>query len=184
MSQKKRAVFLDRDGVLNRCVVRDGRPYPPAGMDQMEILPGVAQGLEKLKKLGLLLIVVTNQPDVAAGKQPRHVLDAFHKYLMDNLVLDEIRACIQLDSIACRCYKPKPGMLLDAAADFGIDLSTSYMVGDRWRDVGAGRNAGCYTVFVDYHYSEQRPDRPDAVFESAAAALDFIRNREEARGRT
>ena len=141
----RRAVFLDRDGVLNRPVVRNGKPYPPDTLEDFELLEGVPEALNSLSEKGFLLVVVTNQPDVARGTQSRDVVDQMHALLTQQLPIDDIRACFEEDSSSCRCYKPKPGMLIDAANELGIDLSSSYMVGDRWRDVGAGLNAGCDT---------------------------------------
>lgn len=159
----RRAVFLDRDGVLNKAFVRNGKPYPPTTLDEFEILPGVAEALGTLSRAGFLLIVATNQPDVASGKQRREVVEAMHKKLRDALPLDDIKVCYELDSPASTRYKPKPGMLLEAAHERGIDLSRSYMVGDRWRDVGAGRRAGCFTIFIDRGYAEPLAEAPDAT---------------------
>lgn len=176
-----RAVFLDRDGVLNRAFVRDGRPYPPDRIEEFEILPGVPAALDKLKRAGFLLIVVTNQPDVATGRQRREIIDAFHDILRSRLPIDQVRSCFEVDSATCRCYKPKPGLLLDAADEFGIDLSRSYMVGDRWRDIGAGKAAGCYTLFIDRHYDEPLREAPDLVVNDLAEAADHILSREKIR---
>jgi len=170
----RRAVFLDRDGVINRAIVRDGRPSPPAGVDHVEVLPGVPQALLRLRAAGYLLIVVTNQPDVARGTQSRAAVEAIHKRLAAELAIDDFLVCYHDDVSACECRKPKPGLLFDAAGEHGIDLDASVMVGDRWRDVEAGRRAGCRTVFVDYGYSEQRPDAPDVVVSSLEEATTWI----------
>jgi len=169
-----RAVFLDRDGVINRAPVRLGKPYAPGVLAEMEILPGVADALEQLHRASFLLIVVTNQPDVARGTQTRDVVEAMHAFLQATFPLTEIIACYE-DGDLCPDRKPNPGMLLKAAAQHDIDLSTSFMVGDRWRDVEAGRRAGCQTVFLDYQYEEQRPD-PPATFTCAdlPAAANWI----------
>jgi D-glycero-D-manno-heptose 1,7-bisphosphate phosphatase len=156
---RNRAVFLDRDGVLNRAVVRDGRPYPPATVEEFEILPGAAGAARRLRDAGFLLIGATNQPDVARGTQRREVVEAMNDRLMAAMPIDEIRVCYE-DGDDCPRRKPNPGLLLEAAAAHAIDLSASYMVGDRWRDVEAGRRAGCRTVFIDRHYDERRPDPP------------------------
>ncbi len=174
---ERRAVFLDRDGILNRVELRDGKPYPPRELTREIITPGIGPALARLKQKDFLLIVATNQPDVVTGKQSRAALEAFHALLKTLLPLDEIRVCMELDSPECRCYKPKPGMLLDAAKAHGIDLSASYMIGDRWRDVGAGKAAGCFSIFVDYGYHEKRPDQPDAVVADPLAAIDFVLSR-------
>ena len=170
----ERAVFLDRDGVLNAAVVRQGRPYPPIRVDDLEILPGVRPALEDLKRAGFLLVVVTNQPDVRRGAQTRAAVDAIHDRLRAELPIDAIYCCFHDDDDACGCRKPAPGMLLEAARERGIDLAASFMVGDRWRDVEAGAAAGCRTVFVDYAYSERRPQTFDRNVSSLAEAAAWI----------
>jgi D-glycero-D-manno-heptose 1,7-bisphosphate phosphatase len=155
----KRAVFLDRDGVLNRVVLRDGKPYPPANLAALEILPGVSQALQLLHEAGWLLIVVTNQPDVARGKILLADVEMINNYLLDHLPIDEFRTCYHDTDDGCNCRKPLPGSLLAAANEHGIDLSSSFMVGDRWRDVEAGERAGSKTIFLDYGYNEKQPER-------------------------
>ena len=154
-----RAVFLDRDGILNRAFVHQGKPYPPRSLDEFEILPGVTEALERLRLAHFLLIVVTNQPDVSRGTQIRSTIEAMHKCLKSRLPLKEIIVCYEDDETSPE-RKPNPGMLLQAADRHHIDLTSSFMVGDRWRDIEAGRRAGCQTIFVDYHYTEPRPDPP------------------------
>ena len=170
----RQAVFLDRDGVINRAIVRDGKPYPPATVEEFEVLPGVHDSLRRLKEAGFVLIVVTNQPDVARGLQRRDVVEAMHGRLMDQLPLDDIKVCYETDGPASTCYKPKPGMLLDAAGEHGLDLRRSYMVGDRWRDVGCGRAAGCFTIFIDRGYAETLTDTPDATCAGLPQAAAII----------
>lgn len=172
-----RAVFLDRDGVINRAVVRDGKPYPPQTVEALEILPGVADALASLREAGFRLVVVTNQPDVARGTQSREVIEAMHARLMAELPLDECRVCLHDSGDGCRCRKPRPGMLEDAAREAGIDLTASYMVGDRWRDVDAGRAAGCTTIFINYGYDERQPERPDQTVSTLAEAAAWILRR-------
>jgi D-glycero-D-manno-heptose 1,7-bisphosphate phosphatase len=169
-----RAVFLDRDGVLNRAVVRAGRPYPPASVEALEILPGVAEGLAALRAAGYLLLVVTNQPDVARGTLPRAAVEAIHRELLARLPLDGILCCWHDDADGCACRKPRPGLLREAARSRGLDLPASFMVGDRWRDTEAGQAAGCRTIFIDHGYQERRPDRFDARVASLAEAAAWI----------
>lgn len=169
------AVFLDRDGVLNRAIVRDGKPYPPGTADEFQIAPDAAEALRALKDAGYKLLVATNQPDVAKGRTTREEVEAIHRLLQAQLPLDEIFVCYHADGDACACRKPKPGMLLDAARKHGVDLGQSFMVGDRWRDVEAGQNAGCRTVLIDWGYDERRPARPaDATVHSLAEAAEWI----------
>lgn len=174
-----RAVFLDRDGVLNRPIVRSGRPYPPETLEQFEIYPDACAALTSLRRAGFRLIVVTNQPDVARGSQTRHRVEAMHARLRETLPLDEIRVCYHDDG-ECQCRKPLPGLLL---ADSTIDASGSFMVGDRWRDIEAGRNAGCTTIFVDRGYEEGCTVQPDVTVCSVAEAAAWIRDYAKTRQR-
>ena len=168
------AVFLDRDGVLNQAVVRDGVPHPPADVSSLRILPGAVEACATLRKAGLLLIVVTNQPDIARGTTSWEDVQALNRRLSELLPLDEIRVCPHDDRDGCDCRKPSPGLLLAAARERGIDLRRSVMVGDRWRDIESGERAGCWTVFVDHGYSERRPDRPDHTVRSLEEAVPWI----------
>ena len=171
---KRRAVFLDRDGTLNGSVIRDGKPFPPQTLPALEILPGVKQALLALRRAGFLNIVVTNQPDVGTGRQTREIVESMNDYLCDRLAIDDIWSCYEPDSDTNMHYKPKPGMLLEAAQKYHIDLNRSFMIGDRWRDVGAGKAAGCYTFFIDYGYQERQPDAPDAIVRSLPEAATAI----------
>jgi len=177
LTPMRRAVFLDRGGVLNRAVVRDGKPHPPATLDEFEILPGVPEALRSLDEAGFLLVVATNQPDVARGLRGREVVEAMHRRLREELPLDDIKPCDEVDGPDSACYKPRPGMLLDAAGDSGIELSRSYMVGDQWRDVGAGKAAGCFTILIDRGYAESLIDPPDAVCADLPDAAALILRR-------
>jgi D-glycero-D-manno-heptose 1,7-bisphosphate phosphatase len=169
-----RAVFLDRDGVINRAIVKHGKPYSPATLDEFELLPGVEQTIRSLRAAGYLVIVATNQPDVATGVQRREVVEAMHGKLRAAGLCDDIKVCYHTDADACYCRKPKPGMLLEAAREWQIDLARSFMVGDRWRDVAAGKAAGCYAFFIDYEYRERSADNPDAVVGSLQEAGRLI----------
>jgi len=170
----RRAVFLDRDGVINAAIVRDGKPYAPLSQDEMRILDGVPQALAQLRAAGYLNVLVTNQPDVANGKTTRAVVEQMHSRLVQELPIDAVKVCFHDDADNCACRKPKPGMLLEAARELGIDMAKSYLVGDRWRDVGAAQAAGCNALFIDYSYRERRPDQPYVAVKSLAEAAAFI----------
>lgn len=176
------AVYLDRDGVINRAIVREGKPYAPASLAELEILPGVPEALIALKEAGYWLLVVTNQPDVARGAAPRAVVDSMHDWLKSKLPLDAVLTCFH-DGDQCDCRKPKPGLLLGAAREFCIDLSGSFMVGDRWRDIEAGKIAGCQTVFIDYGYDEKRPESYDFRVGSLREATQMILGSHRCSGR-
>ena len=166
-----RVVFLDRDGVINRSFLEDGVPHPPPTIDSLEILPDVPDALARLQRAGFRLIVVTNQPDVARGKQTREAVEAMHAQLLARLPLDEIRVCYHDDADACVCRKPQPGLLTQGAP---VNFSASVMVGDRWRDIEAGRRAGCATVLVDYGQTEPLRNQPDAHVSTLGEAADWI----------
>jgi D-glycero-D-manno-heptose 1,7-bisphosphate phosphatase len=168
------AVFLDRDGTLNASVVRDGRPYPPATPAEMTLLDGAAEACAELSAAGLPLIVVTNQPDIARGTTDRATVDAINARLADLVRIDEIVVCPHDDADRCACRKPKPGMLLEAAQRRGIDLARSVTVGDRWRDVEAGRSAGTHSVFIDQGYDERRPEHPDLTVAALKESVQWI----------
>jgi D-sedoheptulose 7-phosphate isomerase len=169
------AVFLDRDGVLNRAMVRDGKPLPPPGLNQLEILPDASPALTELKSHGFGLYVVTNQPDVSRGSLTRGEVEAMHAKLAASLPVDDIFVCYHDDADHCACRKPQPGMILEAARKHNIDLAHSFLIGDRWRDIEAGHAAGCKTILIDYGYRERRPAQPpEAVVHSLREAADWI----------
>lgn len=177
--RQRRAVFLDRDGVINRPIIHHGKPYPPTRLKELEVLPGVREALARLRDAGFRLVVVTNQPDVARGTQRREVVDAIHAWLAAALPIDEFRVCAHDEDDECACRKPKPGLLEAAAEERDINLTASFMIGDRWRDVEAGRRAGCTTIFIDQGYDEQRPENPDVIVQSLSAAVDWVLSRKE-----
>src|SRR5258708_5286653 len=174
-SQLRPPVFLDRDGVINRAVVRDGKPFPPSSLEELEILPQVASSLLDLKAHGFALIVITNQPDVARSAQTREAVESIHDTLTSSLPIDDIFVCYHDDSDHCACRKPNPGLLFEAQRKHNLDLSRSFVVGDRWRDIDAGHNAGCKTVLIDYGYKERKPEQPpEATVRSLREAADWI----------
>jgi len=170
----KRAVFLDRDGVINRAVVQDGKPFPPRSVTELEVLPDAKDALLRLRDAGYMLIVVTNQPDVARGTQSRSQVEEINARLASELAIDEFMVCYHDDAAGCACRKPSPGGLLDAAERHQVDLTKSYIVGDRWRDVEAGQRAGCTPFFIDYGYSEREPQPPFLRVRSLAEAAEQI----------
>ncbi len=175
----RRAVFLDRDGVINRAIVRDGKPYPPSNVDELEIVPGAAEALARLRDAGYHLVVVTNQPDVARGAQTQQSVEEMHAALVKGgLAVDSFKVCYHDDADRCDCRKPAPGMLVATAREEGIDLAESFMVGDRWRDVEAGQNAGCTPVFIDHNYAERKPAQPYVRVGSLVEAVDWILSQE------
>lgn len=174
MTASARAVFLDRDGVLNQTVVRNGCPFPPQSLGEVTILPGVKKACRKLREAGFLLIVATNQPDIARGIATAESVAGINEYIQSELGIHEFRVCPHDNLSRCGCRKPEPGMLIEAAQKWNIDLAASFMVGDRWRDIEAGQRAGCKTAFIDYNYNERRPIWMNVSVTSLNEASDWI----------
>jgi D-glycero-D-manno-heptose 1,7-bisphosphate phosphatase len=170
------AVFLDRDGVLTEAFVRDGVPTPPRTLAEFRVLPGVTEACSALRRVGFVLVAVTNQPDIARGTHARAEVDEMNQRLCSLVPLDEICVCPHDDADGCTCRKPKPGMLLDAADRLGLDLARSFSVGDRWRDIEAALRAGVTAIHVDRHYNEQPPSGAHAVVADMPEAAAWIRD--------
>ncbi len=169
----RRAVFLDRDGVINRGVMKAGRPFAPSHLDEFEILPGVPEALADLRAGGFLVIVTTNQPDVSRGAVPQEQVEAIHAFMRERMAIDEVRVCYHDDSHRCACRKPMPGMIFAASVAHEIQVGASFMVGDRWRDIGAGKNAGCATILVNA-FPERTRIEPDIELSDLPAAARWI----------
>jgi D-glycero-D-manno-heptose 1,7-bisphosphate phosphatase len=176
--REPRAVFLDRDGVINRTVFRDGKPRSPSLASELEYFPGVPEAVRSLRGAGFLAIVVTNQPDVARGWLALAEVEAMNRRVREELEVDGLKVCFHVEKDCCECRKPKPGMLLEAAREHGIDLSASYMVGDRYGDVKAGATAGCRTILVGPGDAQGDAPTPDARVESLAEAAQWILGQE------
>jgi D-glycero-D-manno-heptose 1,7-bisphosphate phosphatase len=168
------AVFLDRDGVLSRAIVRGGRPFPPRRLAELELLPGVPESCRTLKQAGFKLVMVTNQPDVARGLVTAEEIALMNSRVAAQLELDLVRVCPHDEGDGCACRKPRPGMLVSAAEELGVALPGSVMVGDRWRDVESGQRAGCWTVFIDQGYAERQPEQFDLRVSSLAESVEWI----------
>jgi D-glycero-D-manno-heptose 1,7-bisphosphate phosphatase len=170
------AVFLDRDGVINRALERESKPYPPRSPAEFEILPEVPAACARLKQAGFLLVVVTNQPDVGRGTLEKEIVETIHAEMCRQLPIDRVEVCYHSGQgqSDCDCRKPKPGMLLRAAKELGIDLARSWMVGDRWRDIDCGHAAGCRTIFIDRGYAEALKQPPNFRAKNLLAAAEII----------
>jgi D-glycero-D-manno-heptose 1,7-bisphosphate phosphatase len=168
----KPAVFFDRDGVLNQTEVRNGKPYAPKTLEDFKIFPEAKKIIEDIKKAGFLVIVVTNQPDVGNGLVSKEIVETMHRKMQQELMLDAIKVCYHAQSEGCYCRKPKPGMLLEAASEFEIDLTQSIMVGDRIGDMVAGKAAGCRTIFIDYQYAETQSIEADLQADLIVTTLE------------
>jgi D-glycero-D-manno-heptose 1,7-bisphosphate phosphatase len=174
----QRAVFLDRDGVLNRPVVRNGQPYPPSRVEDFELYDDVAEGCARLKAADFILVVITNQPDVGRGMQSRDAVEAMHVKMQSALPsLDCIEICYHAGERygePCDCRKPRPGMILQAAAELKIDLGASYVIGDRWRDIDCARAAGCRAIFIEHGYEESLREAPDFTVAKFGDAVNVL----------
>ena len=167
---RRSAVFLDRDGVINRSLVRDGKPYAPRRLADFRLLPGVTRAVDKLRAAGFLIVVVTNQPDIGNDLVDAPIVDAMHARLRAKIRIDSIMVCPHRQDAGCACRKPKPGMLLGAAARYDVDLGASYMIGDRYKDVEAGRHAGCRTVWIRVTGQDSREPSGPADYEAPTLA--------------
>jgi D-glycero-D-manno-heptose 1,7-bisphosphate phosphatase len=172
---RARAVFLDRDGVINRPMVRDGKPYPPGSVEEFEIYPEVAEACAAMKHAGYLLVVVTNQPDVGRGAQSLAVVEDMHAKMCQSLPIDRVEVCYDPGTgEGSTFFKPAPGMLLRSAGELSIELKASFMVGDRWRDVDCGTAAGCQTIFIDRGYNERLRCQPHYTVFNLLEAVQVI----------
>jgi D-glycero-D-manno-heptose 1,7-bisphosphate phosphatase len=167
------AVFLDRDGVLIEEIVRaDGEAYAPTELQDFLIFPDAAAQVARLHQAGFACVVVTNQPEIARGLLDPTILETMHDQLRETTSVDAIMVCPHVDADACECRKPLPGMLLDAATQLDIAVDQSFLVGDRWRDIDAGRAIGCTTVLIQRSYSHC--STADVTVDSLADAVDWI----------
>jgi D-glycero-D-manno-heptose 1,7-bisphosphate phosphatase len=160
--------------VINRPIVRDGKPYPPRSLEEFELLPGADKACQLLKEAEFLLIVATNQPDVGRGELQREAVEAIHTAMLKQLPIDRVMVCYHAGAKfddPCDCRKPHPGMLLNAAKELRIDLARSFMIGDRWRDIECGARAGCQTIFIDWGYKERLALVPDRMAYELAVKL-------------
>src|ERR1700722_7413203 len=177
-----RAVFLDRDGVINRPLIHSGKPYPPSSLAEFEILSGVAEACQLLKRRGFALVIATNQPDVGRGTLSREAVETIHGWLLQQLPIDRVMTCYHGGAAyadPCACRKPQPGMLFQAAETLNINLAESFMIGDRWRDVDCGFNAGCKTIFIDRGYEEKLKRDPNFRAHDLLGAAQLIEQLEQ-----
>lgn len=172
----KPGVFLDRDGVINEPIIRNARPYPPCNISELVIISGAKAAIEMIFQLGFEVVVVTNQPDISRGKTNASVVDEINHQISRETGIHHFRICPHDDSDQCKCRKPLPGLILNAATELEIDLSRSFLVGDRWRDIEAGNRAGCKCIFIDYGYDESKPQGDFVTVGSLMEAVAQIRS--------
>lgn len=170
---RKKAIFLDADGVLNKAIIKDGKPVAPINLAELEIPNEVKPCLDKLKAAGYLLICVTNKPDIEDGLMTQPDLDAIIDKMRRYLPIDDIFICYSRNA---DCFKPKPGLILEATHQYDIDLTLSYTIGDRWSDVAAGQNAGTKTIWINRNYIYEKIPNPPADYtaKSLKEATEWI----------
>ena len=172
--KSNRAIFLDRDGVLTISTVRDGKGYAPVSLDQFRFYPGVINCVKRIRGLGFIPVLVSNQPDVANGLLSIQVLEQMNQKIREELDITEINNCTHNNENQCLCRKPKPGMLFNSAMKLKIDLNQSWMIGDRDSDISAGMAAGCKTIFIDRNLRAESGELAHLVCDSLEKAIDFI----------
>jgi len=163
---KNKAIFFDRDGIINKSIIRENKPYPPKDLSEFVFVEGIKFLISQLKQKNYLLFIITNQPDVSRKTQTKENVETINKYIQSNLPIDEIFTCFHDDKDNCECRKPKSGMILEAAKKYNIDLKKSWVIGDRWKDIESGNNAECKTIFVDYCYDEKLKSKPNYIVKS------------------
>lgn len=172
----RRAVFFDRDGVILKPMVENGVPRPPYSVAEYKeksgLVPGARAAVAAARAVGFLAILVTNQPDLTYGKITKEDFEYIQGEVAA-LPFDDIFICFHAREERCNCKKPKPGMLLEAAKKWHIDLARSFMIGDTASDLGAGRAAGCKTILLDYSYNQDltTDDRVENITEAITRVL-------------
>ncbi len=177
IDQNLKAVFLDRDGTLNRAILRGGLPFSAKNVDEVELLPGVTTAVDMFKEMNYMPIIITNQPDVARGFITQRASEEINYLIQEKLKINHSYICFHDDSDNCICRKPKAGLIIQASKELNIDLSRSIMVGDRWKDIMAGQAAGCTSYYIDKEYKEQKPQQPFTVVESLLHAAQIVWNK-------
>ncbi len=167
----KAAVFLERDGILNACEVRAGHQVSPLRLEEFKLLPEVGAELARLKEAGFLLIATTNQPAVSRGDLSRRELDLMHAVMRRKLPVDDVLIC-PYDDTTHPCYKPHPGMFLEAAFKWSLDLDRSFVISDKWQDAKAAQIAGCTSVLVESPWIGH--DHHDFVVPNLSSAVSKI----------
>ena len=170
----KKAVFLDRDGVLSKTRIKKGKSFAVKKLKDFKLFYGSEESVKKLKLAGFMVIVVTNQPDVGKKIISRIVLKKMHDRLKKKTKVDAIYSCTHSQDDNCFCRKPKPGMILNAAKKHNINLKKSFMVGDRSSDILAGKKANCRSIFLDKKYFEKKPKVQEATFNNLVQATNYI----------
>ena len=172
--RNRKAIFLDRDGTLNKAYIKNGLPISPSSLNKFKIIKGVKKSINRLKKLNFLCILITNQPDVFRGKISKKTVVKMNSYIKKKIKLDDMFVCYHDNEHNCSCRKPKPGLLVKASKKWKIDLNKSFMIGDRWKDILAGKKVGCKTIFINNNYKNDKKVKADFTFKSLLKAVNKI----------
>jgi D-glycero-D-manno-heptose 1,7-bisphosphate phosphatase len=172
--KKNKAFFFDRDGILNKSIIKNQKPYSPRFPNELKLNHKFLPFIKELKKKNYIIIVVTNQPDIKRGKLTKYSLKIINSIIKKYFLVDEIYVCMHDKVDKCNCRKPKPGMLKKAMKKLNIDLKKSFLVGDRNKDVEAGNSVGCTTIFIDYNYDDLKPKNYDYKFTSISKMINVI----------
>jgi len=169
----RKAVFLDRDGVINEVIFRvNDKPIAPWSFKEFKLCDGITEPLRELKNSGYLLFVVSNQPDISKGLVTSEVVERMNDIIVSQFPIEKVVFCSHEDIHNCSCRKPKPGMIIELAYEYEIDLNLSFMIGDNWKDINAGEAAGCSTVLIQKAYNKNV--KADFYIQSLAEATDII----------
>lgn len=175
---KNRALFLDKDGVIIESVVIDGKPYSQYSIQEIKLIDDIKELINYFIELEFIIIVCSNQPDISKGFQPKENIIKINEYIKSKLPINDFFICPHQDSDNCFCRKPKTGLFLDASKKYNIDLSQSFMIGDRKSDIDAGYNAGCKkTIFIDYNYNEEKPTKQNYTIKNVKEIIDIFKNK-------
>ena len=172
--QFKKAVFLDRDGIINEPIVKGGKPFSPESVEQFKFCSGISELSNQLVDCDFILFIVTNQPEVARGTILKRKVEEIHDHIRSALPIKEIMSCYHDDQDNCECRKPKPGAIINACRRYFLEPEKSYMIGDRWKDIDAGNAAGCKTIFLDRGYNERKPTTQNYTVSSIKEVVDII----------
>jgi len=172
--KKLPAIFFDRDGVITIPVDLNGKGFAPRNLNDFKFYNDAKDSLLRTRAAGFFNVVVSNQPDVSSGLLSLNMLESMNTVLRHSLALDEVINCPHNSSDHCLCRKPKPGMIYAAAEKFGIDLSHSWIVGDRDGDIAAGSSAGLKTIFIDRNWLEETGSMAKFKCKSLKEAVDLI----------
>ena len=172
--KKSKAFFFDRDGILNKSIIKNSKPYSPRNLKELYLNFELVEFIKKLKKKKFKIIVVTNQPDIKYGKLSNYTLRTINSIIVKTFFIDDIYVCSHGKNDNCKCRKPKPGMLKKASKKWNINLKKSYLIGDRWKDIASGESMGCTTIFIDYNYNENKPKSFNYQYKGISSMINNI----------